>query len=49
MSTLLSLRVNVHCNKVYSCPSTAVQVPPFVNLTLTGRGGGIRTQAGSSL
>ena len=51
MSTPLSLRVDVRCNKVHSCPSIAVKVPPFINLTLNRPGGvgGIRTQAGSSL
>ena len=51
MSTPLSLRVDVHCNKVHSCPSIAVKVPPFLNLTLSrpgGEGAGICTQAGSS-
>ena len=51
MSTPLSLRVDVCCNKVHSCPSKAVKVPPFIDLTLNRPGGGcrIRTQAGSSL
>ena len=34
MSTPLSLRVDVCCNKVHSCPSIAIKVPPFINLSV---------------
>ena len=34
MSTPLSLRVEVCCNKVHSCPSIAIEVPPFINVSV---------------